>query len=385
MRHNNWIVACKSLVMQKWRTFFVSLSLICATCAICCLLYFYNHATENMHAALVMMQNNAMISFSSFNTSSGSRPIFSRHNIADRLGDSLRPYLWSGALTQYQPVLIDGKRSYLHHVSTDVVFSSVMGLDIAHGRAFNHWDSPDNQYCLIGSRVAQKLRSSSSQQEITIKNKRYTVIGVLKKQPNKANIPLDINSSIITLMSDNDKNYRPLTTLSVQIAQSPNQDYTQLEGLIRKVFPKQPIYVHDSVQMAKGIERQITNLRYLMLSLGLCCLIISNICVVNCLLATLAERRQEIGIRLSLGASPSQIRDMFLRETTVLAVISAIIGSILAIMLVYGIRFFVGIAVPITFEPLLISFCICVSVAICASCYPAYQAKRLQPIQLMRG
>ncbi|MEC8383537.1 MAG: FtsX-like permease family protein, partial [Pseudomonadota bacterium] len=235
------------------------------------------------------------------------------------------------------------------------------------------------------SRVAQKLQSSSSPQEITIKNKRYTVIGVLKKQPNKANIPLDINSSIITLMSDNDKNYRPLTTLSVQIAQSSNQDYTQLEGLIRKVFPKQLIYVHDSVQMAKGIERQITNLRYLMLSLGLCCLTISNICVVNCLLATLAERRQEIGIRLSLGASPSQIRDMFLRETTVLAVISAIIGSILAIMLVYGIRFFVGIAVPITFEPLLISFCICVSVAICASCYPAYQAKRLQPIQLMRG
>ncbi len=97
-----------------------------------------------------------------------------------------------------------------------------------------------------------------------------------------------------------------------------------------------------------------------------------------------ARRRNEIGIRIALGASRVNVMNLVLREAAMLIVTGLVIGSALAIgvartasSLLYGLKpgdpFTVGLAVTLL-----------AGVAIFASLLPALRAARLEPMMALR-
>ncbi len=97
-----------------------------------------------------------------------------------------------------------------------------------------------------------------------------------------------------------------------------------------------------------------------------------------------ARRRNEIGIRIALGASKANVMNLVLREAAMLIVTGLVIGSALAIAvartarsLLYGLKpgdpFTVGLAVTVL-----------AGVAIFASLLPALRAARLEPMMALR-
>jgi predicted permease len=98
-----------------------------------------------------------------------------------------------------------------------------------------------------------------------------------------------------------------------------------------------------------------------------------------------AQRQREIGIRVALGARPSQVTGMFLRQGLILASVGALIGlaGAMALMrLMASLLFGVNAIDPLTYGGVVVGL---VGAALLASYMPAARAAGLNPVEALRG
>ena len=122
-----------------------------------------------------------------------------------------------------------------------------------------------------------------------------------------------------------------------------------------------------------------------MLSLfGLLALALAAIGVYGVLAYNVNQRRQEIGIRLALGAQPSDVLRMIVGQGMILTLIGSIIGIGAAYLLslqVSSMLYGVSVADPVAFlgVPLILAI-----VALVACYIPARRATRVDPVVALR-
>jgi predicted permease len=99
---------------------------------------------------------------------------------------------------------------------------------------------------------------------------------------------------------------------------------------------------------------------------------------------SVANRRNEIGIRLALGAQPAQVRGMILRESTWLAAAGIVVGVGAALGLTHFIKSMLYGVAPDDAATVMGGALILLAVAPAASWIPARRAARVQPMEALR-
>lgn len=113
-------------------------------------------------------------------------------------------------------------------------------------------------------------------------------------------------------------------------------------------------------------------------------LLVGGIGIMNIMLASVLERRREIGLLRAIGARRQDIVQRFLREALVICVAGALIGVAFGAVLAYAIAAFAGWQVAWAPLGVLASVLVCVSIGLGFSIYPARQAAALDPIAAIR-
>jgi putative ABC transport system permease protein len=167
-------------------------------------------------------------------------------------------------------------------------------------------------------------------------------------------------------------------------------DPAALAGSIRAAFRQQDpaLAVFGLEPFAETVSRSVAERRFTMVVLGLLAsvaLALAAIGVHGVLSCAVAQRTREIGIRLALGAHPSRVRRLVVREGLTLAGAGALLGLLAAwgttrglTSLLYGVAptdplTFVGVPAALT------------AVACAASYVPARRATRVDPVAALRG
>ena len=98
----------------------------------------------------------------------------------------------------------------------------------------------------------------------------------------------------------------------------------------------------------------------------------------------IAQRRNEIGIRIALGADRGRVVGLVLRDTAAMLAIGLVLGTCLALVagraassMLFGLQAYD--AVTLTFATLLLA-----TIAVLASLLPALKASRLDPVDALR-
>ena len=97
------------------------------------------------------------------------------------------------------------------------------------------------------------------------------------------------------------------------------------------------------------------------------------------------QRRQEIGIRMALGAQARQVMRSVLGQGLALIAIGVLCGALAALWLgrfLAGLVFGVGTTDPITFGTVALLLAV---TALVASMVPAFRAARLDPARVLRS
>jgi putative ABC transport system permease protein len=114
-------------------------------------------------------------------------------------------------------------------------------------------------------------------------------------------------------------------------------------------------------------------------------LLVGGIGIMNIMLASVMERKSEIGLLRAVGARESDIIRQFLVEASVIALIGAGIGVVLGILLAYTIAAFAGWAVAWSLMVILVAVLVCVSIAVGFGVYPAISAARMDPVLALQS
>lgn len=146
-------------------------------------------------------------------------------------------------------------------------------------------------------------------------------------------------------------------------------------------------------QMQEEQGRQQSQL----IAIGLISLLVSAIGIANTMLASILERRREIGVMKVIGLSVGKINLMFLVEAAMIGLLGGLIGiglSYAAAALLgtasdsvsfLGMYFDQGVRMSIPWWLSLGAVGIAVSVGLLSGIYPAWKATRLSPLEAIRG
>ncbi|BAP17903.1 ABC transporter permease [cyanobacterium endosymbiont of Epithemia turgida] len=302
-------------------------------------------------------------------------------------------------INQRQLISYRNRNTNVTLVGTNSEYSSVRDFPVAIGRFINQIDLKRNQrVAVIGSEIAENLSLLRYPigEKIRINNISFEIIGVM--EPKGSFFGINQDESIII----------PLTTMANQIVgqisphgvalsvihiEAKSTDTVraakfQIENLLRlrhQITTEDDFGVRTSKQMMSIVKTITSGLTIMLVGIASISLIVGGIGVMNIMLVSVTERTPEIGLRKALGATQGDILIQFLIE----AVIIAISGGVIGIMLGVSILVLVGLMFPlspvIASETIFLSLGISGGIGLGFGVIPAQRAAKLDPIVALRS
>jgi len=302
------------------------------------------------------------------------------------------------------------KTTDTNFLGTDSGYPDVINTTIGSGRFFNQQEGEGSaNVAVLGAGVAEQLFNNTGVdpvgQVIKVRSSSQTeaggiplrVVGVLAKQ----------GSSLF--MDPDDQVYIPLAigqqqllgihylrAIDIKVDSSENVDRTKddVVNLLKQTHKiKKDADIDFTVRNiadAVDILSTITNaLRLFLTAMAAISLIVGGIGVLNIMLATVAERTREIGLRKAVGATNSAIARQFLTEAGTLTFFGGVIGIIIGTLISYLITLLMHSlgydwAFVVSFWSILLAVGVSVLTGVVFGLYPALKAAKLNPIEALR-
>lgn len=122
-----------------------------------------------------------------------------------------------------------------------------------------------------------------------------------------------------------------------------------------------------------------------MTSVAIISLLVGGIGIMNIMLASVLERKSEIGLLRAVGATKADVVRQFLIETTVIAFIGALFGIVAGVVLAILITFFAKWPVAWNYIGIIVAVVVCTAIAVAFGVYPAMSAAKLDPVAALQS
>jgi putative ABC transport system permease protein len=148
--------------------------------------------------------------------------------------------------------------------------------------------------------------------------------------------------------------------------------------------------VSQGAERLQQLNQGMLAFKLVMGSFGAIALVVGGIGIMNVLLAAVAERTREIGVRKAAGATRRDILAQFLAESVTISLAGSMLGTVVGFSAAAGIsaliRWRTGTPfyAVFTFPSLTVSLGATIVIGLVFGIYPALKAARLSPVDAMR-
>ncbi|GAU70334.1 hypothetical protein SSP35_18_00620 [Streptomyces sp. NBRC 110611] len=231
---------------------------------------------------------------------------------------------------------------------------------------------------VLGHIAAERLGITTPGQQVLIGSRYFTVIGVLDPLPlapeieRSALVGWQAASALLGFDGHPTQIYERSTDASVDTVRGliPRTADPQAPNNVRVTDPS------SALQAKAATEGAFTNL---LLGLGGVALLVGGVGVANTMIISVLERRHEIGLRRSLGATRGQVRIQFVTESLLLSGLGGLAGVVLGAAATYVFAASGGMPWVVPLWAVGGGFAATLLIGSVAGLYPAVRAARLSP------
>ena len=238
---------------------------------------------------------------------------------------------------------------------------------------------------VLGSVTASRLgiNTLETPTKILIGNEWFGVVGIIDEL--KIHPDLDrsvfIGYGVAKTLFDIDK--EPTT---IYVRANPTYIEDVVEVIAPSMNPENPDQVQvsrpsDALEAQEAADAAFTNL---LLGLGSVALLVGGVAIANVMVMSVLERRMEIGVRRSIGATRKEIRYQFLLESIVLSGIGGLVGVVLGTGVTLGYTNYTDIVFSIPVSQVLGAILLALLIGAISGVYPAIKASKIQPAEAVR-
>ncbi len=174
--------------------------------------------------------------------------------------------------------------------------------------------------------------------------------------------------------------------LAIRTAVEPESLAGAVRFVIRQADPDQPV---TNVRTMQTIVEDETAARStqarLLAGFAAIAFLLAAVGIHGLLSFAVAQRRQEIGVRMALGAQPEEILAMVIRQAAILAGAGAIPGAVLAYWAATAMQALLAGVRPADAITFAAAIGLCAAMTILGSWLPAWRAVRVDPITALRS
>jgi putative ABC transport system permease protein len=297
-----------------------------------------------------------------------------------------------------QQLIVGNQNWNTRYEGVSANFFDIRKRGVSLGTAFNADDvASASRVIVIGEAVRQRLFGTDNPvgREVRAGPFVFRVIGVLQsKGTDVAGLDRDDTMlvPITTAMRNFDRRqYVDDVMCSVTSASMMDNAEAGAVAALRARHRLLDLGIPNDFEVRKPIEfleaRAATaaTLRRLLIGIGSVSLLIGGIGIMNIMLVSVTERRQEIGVRMAIGARMRDIRRQFMLEAGAIGLIGGLAGIVIGVGVSAALA--AVLDMPMTISAALVFWTVLVAIAagIGFGYWPAFRASTLDPIDAMRA
>ncbi|MBZ5588434.1 MAG: ABC transporter permease [Acidobacteriia bacterium] len=294
--------------------------------------------------------------------------------------------------------VVFGNRNWAtHYRAESPEYLAIRRWGVALGHAFSQDDVERSATkALLGETVRRELFGNVNPvgEVVRLQNQLFEVVGVLAAKGQSGD-GRDQDDWVFLPYTTAQKRFRARTETwlddilcSAVSPQAVEPAINQIEALLRQRHHIEPggdddFNIRRPDEVLKAQVAASDTLAHLLLSVAGVSLLVGGIGIMNVMLASVAQRTQEIGLRMAVGARESAIRVQFLGEAVVLSLVGGVFGVGLSIAGSAGFERTLGWPITIPPSALVVAVASAVAVGVGFGSYPAWRASRLDPIEAL--
>ena len=281
---------------------------------------------------------------------------------------------------------------------TTPIYFQINKWSLAEGRLFTEADlRSGSAVCVIGNTVRVELFGTENPIGASIRIGRASceVIGLLATkgqagmgdQDDTIIMPLSsLQRRLIGKTSSHDINQISISAVEGTNSLELIAEITQIMRQRRSLQSNQDndFNIFDTRQIAETLGSTTQLMTMLLAAVAGVSLLVGGIGIMNIMLVSVTERTHEIGIRLAIGATASEVLLQFLVEAVTLSCIGGIVGILIALGLCYSLAQVIKVPFNFNTQINVIAFVFSAAVGVLFGYTPARKAARLNPIDALR-
>ncbi len=290
----------------------------------------------------------------------------------------------------HQEIQIQGESTYIQIIGATQAFPEIAKLALSNGN-FDAVMKGAAPVGILGADVTKDLMRPVSLDVgdyVRLGFDGYKLGGLLAPAAYNSMIGLDVGRALLVPEQSLGRLTQSVSSWRMVIDAAPEASKDEIEETVKAIFRNDygiEIDIQSSETLIAAKQAQQRNLTLLLTALGGVALLVGTVGVANVMLAAVAERRKEIGLRMAIGASPGDVSALFLMEAVVLCCFGGLIGTLIGVI---GSNLYASVSladVTISYGVLGAALLMSTLTGIVAGYYPARQSSKLDPVEALQS
>ncbi len=397
---NALLLAFRQILRNPMRSLLTVLGIVIGVAAVITMVTVGNGATTAVREQIESFGNNQLMLRPGQRMGPGGAagaPSFKRDDI-EALQSQIAGVVSAAPQTSRSTVVVANGRNWTTSVvGTSNDYFSTDNRTLESGRFFETGEEKSGAaVCVIGKTIDKELfggQTSVLGEMLRVKDFSCRIVGVLAE---KGTAAMGGDQDDLVVMPFNTVARRLVgrdRIGTILIAIDPESDREHLKKAVKELMRERRslsagdednFMILDTAEIAAKVASTTQIMTTLLGAVAAVSLLVGGIGIMNIMLVSVTERTREIGVRLAIGATASEVLLQFLIEAVVLGCMGGMIGIVLALGASWGLTQMMQVPFGFDFGINIVSFGFAALTGIVFGYFPARRAARLDPIEAVR-